>query len=100
MLIFTTSGTTYEIINRENIEKNGVFVHRYVLLGSVKAQFIKTRPKPGVTDYDEIKVDPHDFAVGDHVIFNTKDANGNIDKKKIHITAPIKKIKRSKTSRF
>ena len=100
MYLFTSSGRTYQIINRENIEKDGVYVHKYVLLGSVEARYITTRPKPGVSDYEEIKVNPKDFVVGDHIIFCTKDANGNVDKKKIHIMAPIKKIKQSPTSRY
>ncbi len=100
MFLITTSGSTYQIINRENIEKNGVFVHRYVLLGSVAPRFVRSRPKPAVTDYDELKANPREFAVGDHIIFCTKDADGRIDRKKIHITAPIKKIKQSPTSRY
>lgn len=95
MQFITVTGSRYEIINRENIEKNGVFIFKYVLLGSVEQQFVGARPKPHITDYGKVRTEPTDFRIGDHIVFYTKDQHGQVNKKKLHITAPIKKIKQN-----
>ena len=93
MLFLTTSGSSYEIINRENIEKNGVFIFKYVLMGSVDPQYVRADPKPRILDYAQVKTDPQTFNVGDHIVFYLKDQYGHVNRRKIHITAAIKKIR-------
>lgn len=93
MIFLTTTGSSYEIIGRDNIEKNGVFVFKYVLLGSVAPQFVGINPKPHITNYEKVKTNLEDFRVGDHIVFYLKDQYGHVNRKKIHITATIKKIR-------
>jgi hypothetical protein len=89
----TTTGTIYEIIGREQIQKNGVFMYHYALLGSIEHEYVDKHPKPHITDIEKLISEPKDFQVGQHLIFEQVNTFGE-STGKIHITAQIKKIKR------
>lgn len=89
----TVTGTIYEIIGREKIQKNGLFLYNYALLGCVDHEYIDKHPKPHITEMEKLVTEPKDFQVGQHIIFE-KITNLGESTGKIHITAKIKKIKR------
>ena len=92
MKLKTESGSNYEILDRENVMKNNVFMFSYQLLGSINPRFVTYTPKPHIRDYEQLKAAPEKFEVGDLLIFQKKVATGNTEKK-LHISAKIKKIK-------
>ncbi len=89
----TVSGTIYEVISREEIRKNGVFMFHYALLGSIEHRYITKNPKPHITDYEKLVTEPRDFQVGEHLIFQQVNTLGE-GQGKLHISSKIHKIKR------
>ena len=93
MKFVTITGSTYEILSRVRIEKNGVFMHHYALLGCIGHKYVDKHPKPHITKMEKLVTEPNEFKIGQHLILQKVNHLGE-PQGQIHITAKIGKIKR------
>lgn len=94
MKIVTECGSVYEVIDKETIRKNGVVQSDYILLGSIYSGDLKYNRGPQIRDFHRIKTNPHEFRVGEQLVFQIKHHLGNREHD-LHLSTKIKKIRRT-----